>query len=166
MRALLGHKCFGRPPQFLSLRMISTCGLGKDMPTKKFDGTIEGKPVKVIVVDKGYTKMWFAKPKMFDVNTPHFEQRVNGTLEVHLDSADGKSFSVMKVDSICSGSFYSGSTFAENRGMDIALLPMSEEATGFAIDVRAGGSYLDVPSGSVWCLMALGSFGPWQRKEQ
>ena len=135
------------------------------MPAKKFNGKIDGKPVKVIVVDKGYAKMWFAKPKEFSVNTPHFEQTVSGTLEVHIDSADGKSFSVMKVDSIYSGSFYSGSTFAENMGMDIALLPMSQEANGFAIDVRESGSYLELSSGSVWCLMALGSFGPWQRKK-
>jgi hypothetical protein len=134
------------------------------MPSKKFDGTIDGKPVKVIVVDKGYKKMWFAKPKKRDLNTPHFEQKVNGTLEVHMDSADGKSFSVMSVDSIYSGSFYSGSTFAENKGLDIALLPMSEEANGFAIDVRKSGSYIEIPSGSVWCLMALGSIGSWQRK--
>jgi hypothetical protein len=136
------------------------------MPTKKFDGMIDGKPVKVIVVDKGYTKMWFAKPKKFNVNTPHFEQRVNGTLEVHADSADGKSFSVMNVDSIYSGSFHSGSTFAENNGKNIPLLPMSQEANGFAIDVRGSGSYLELPSGSVWCLMTLGSFGPWQEKKQ
>jgi len=140
--------------------------LGKDMPTKKFDGKIDGEPVKVIVVDKGYTKTWFAKPKKFDVNTPHFEQRVNGTLRVHIDSADGKSFSVMNVDAIYSGSFCSGSTFAENNGKDIALLPMSQEANGFAIDVCKSGCYLELPSGSVWCLMAIGSFGPWQQKKQ
>lgn len=99
-----------------------------------------------------------------DVNTPHFEQEVNGTLAVHIDSSDGNSFSVMNVRSIYSGSFYSGSTFAENKGLDIALLPMAKEADGFAIDVQKRGSYMEVPSGSVWCLMALGSFGPWQRK--
>ena len=134
------------------------------MPTVKFDGKINGKPVKVIVVDKGWTKSYFAKPKNFDVDTPHFEKAVNNTLEVHLDSADGQSFRVMNVNAIYSGSFYSGSTFAENKGMDIAVLPMNETANGFAINTSESGSRVSIPSGSEWCLMVLGSFGSWQQK--
>ena len=129
------------------------------MPTIKFDGKINGKPVKVIVVDKGWKKMYFAKPKKFDVNTPHFEQAVNGTLEVHLDSAGGQSFRVMNVNAI-----YSRSTYAENEGMDMAVLPMNQTANGFAINTSLSGSYVSIPSGSQWCLMALGTFGPWQPK--
>ena len=72
------------------------------MPTVKFDGKINGKPVKVIVIDKGWKTMYFAKPKNLDVETPHFEQKVNGTLEVHVDSADDKSYRVMSVNAIYS----------------------------------------------------------------
>lgn len=135
------------------------------MSPEKFDGKIDGKPVKVIVVDKGYRKMWFAKPKEFDVDTPHFEQDVNGTLEVHLDSANGESFRVMSVNTIYSGSVNSGSTFAENKGMDMAVLPMNPTANGFAINTSENGSSVRIPDGSEWCLMAFGSFGPWQAKE-
>lgn len=42
------------------------------------------KPVKMIVVDKGFKKMWFAKPKNLDVDTPHIVE-INGTLAVHED---------------------------------------------------------------------------------
>ena len=134
------------------------------MSPEKFDGEIDGKPVKVIVVDKRYKKMWFAKPKEFDVDTPHFEQNVNGTLEVHLDSANGESFRVMSVNAIYSGSVNSGSTFAENKGMDMAVLPMNPTANGFAINTSGSGSFVRIPYGSEWCLMAFGSFGPWQAK--
>jgi hypothetical protein len=134
--------------------------------TEKFNGKINGSPVKVIVVDKGWAKTYFAKPKDFDINTPHFEVKINNSLEVHEDSADGNSFRVMNVNSIYSGSFYSGSTFAQNKGMDIAILPMNPAATGFAIDTSLSGSYVTIPSGSQWCLMALGKFGRWQQKEE
>ena len=46
------------------------------MPTKKFDGTIDGKPLKVIVVDKGYTKMWFAKRKERNEASYRLQDRV------------------------------------------------------------------------------------------
>lgn len=58
------------------------------MPTERCNATINGKPVKVILVDKGWKKMYFAKPKNYDVNTPHFEQRTSGSIEVHEDSSD------------------------------------------------------------------------------
>lgn len=131
----------------------------------EFDGKINGKPVKVIVKDKGYKKMWFAKPKNFDINTPHFEQEINGTLEVHFDSPDGQSFSVMTANAVYSGSFYSGSTFAKNQGMDMAVLPMNPTANGFAIDTTLSGSYIKLSSDKEWCLMAFGTRGPWQPKQ-
>ena len=136
------------------------------MPTQKFNGEIDGRLVKVIVKDKGYKKMWFAKPKNFDIETPHFEQQVDGTLEVHQDSADGKSFRVMKVDNIQSGSFSSGSTFASNEGLDLVVLPMNKTADGFAIDTSQSGSSITIPSENEWYLMGFGSFGPWQQKTQ
>jgi hypothetical protein len=135
------------------------------MPEIKFNGKIDGKPVKVIVKDKGYKMMWFAKPKGFDVDTPHFEQKVGGTLEVHMDSADGNSFRVMNVNAIYSGSFYAGSTFASNKGMDIVVLPMNPTANGFAIDTRGSGSYIQIPTDNEWCLMAFGTFSPWKQKK-
>jgi len=118
------------------------------MSTEKYNGDINGKPVKVIVKDKGYKKMWFAKPKNFDVETPHFEQKVDGTLEAHLDSADDNSFRVMSISSIYSGSFYSGSTFANNKGMNMMVLPMNPTANGFAIDTSLSGSYIQIPNGN------------------
>ena len=135
------------------------------MPNTKFDGKIDGKAVKVIVKDKGYKIMWFAKPKVFDTDTPHFEQKIGGTLELHIDSADGTSFRVMKINDIYSGSFYSGSTFAHNKEMDMAVLPMTSAATGFAIDVTTSGSNVNIPDGTVWCLMAFGTLGSWQPKK-
>ena len=135
------------------------------MNTKKFNGEINGKPVKVIVVDKGWKKMWFAKPKDFDVDTPHFEQKVNGTLQAHMDSADGNSVRVMSVAAIYSGSFQTGSTFAQNTGRDIMLLPMNPSASGFAIDTSLSGSYVKMSKDDEWCLMAVGSLSPWQAKK-
>jgi hypothetical protein len=132
---------------------------------KKFNGKINNKPVKVIVKNKGYKKEWFAKPKDFNINTPHFEQKISGTLEVHEDSADGKSFRVMTVNNVYSGSFYSGSTFVANKGMDIAVLPMIETANGFAINTSSSGCLVMIPSGNEWCLMAFGIYGPWQPKK-
>jgi hypothetical protein len=134
------------------------------MPTEKFDGKIDGKQVKVIVKDKGFTKMYFAKPKNFDTETPHFEVKVDGALSVHIDSPDGKSFRVMGTNSIYGGSFYSGSTFASNKGMDIAVLPMNPTANGFVINTSENGSYIKLQSEKEWCLMAFGTFGPWQPK--
>jgi hypothetical protein len=135
------------------------------MPEVKFNGKIDGKPVKVIVKDKGYKMMWFAKPKDFDVDTPHFEQEVGGTLEVHMDSADGKSFRIMDVNAIYSGSFYAGSTFASNQGMDMVVLPMNPTANGFAINTSESGSSIQIPTDNEWCLMALGTLSPWIRKK-
>ena len=136
------------------------------MPTRKFNGEIDGKPVKVIVIEKGYKKQWFAKPKKIDIATPHFVLPVGGTLEVHQDSADGNSFRVMSVDSVVGGSFYSGSTFATNKGMDILVLPMNEEATGFAIDTNKHGANIRYPDEKEqWCLMAVGPLGTWQPKK-
>jgi len=133
------------------------------MSTEKFNGKIDGKPVKMIVMDRGYKKQWFAKPKNHDVDTPHFVE-IGGTLEVHEDSANGKSYRVMSVDTIVSGSFQSGSTFASNHGKNMVILPMSQEANGFAIDTSYSGSSISLPSGSLWCLMGVGSFGAWQPK--
>ena len=90
----------------------------------------------------------FAKPKNFDVNTPHFEQKVDGTLEVHEDSACGKSFRVMSVKAIYSSSFYSGSTFAANEGIDMAVLHMNPTAKGFAIDTRCMHNILIIADGT------------------
>ncbi len=134
------------------------------MPQEKFDGEIDGKPVKVIVKDSGYKKQWFAKPKNFDVATPHFEQKINGTLEVHLDSPDDKSFRVMTVNAIYSGSFYFGDTFADSKGMDVAVLPMNSTANGFAINTSESGSFVKIPQPKEWCLMAFGTFGAWLPK--
>lgn len=39
---------------------MSTSKRGKTMSTKKFNGEIDGKPVKMIVRDKGYKKIWLA----------------------------------------------------------------------------------------------------------
>ena len=70
------------------------------MSENKFNGEINSKRVKVIVRDNGYKTQWFAKPKDFDLNTPHFEQKIGGTLEAHEDSADGKSFRVLTINAI------------------------------------------------------------------
>ena len=136
----------------------------KTVHEAKFNGEIGGKPVKTIVKDKGYKMQWFAKPKDFGINTPHFEQKIDGTLEAHQDSADGKSFRVLSINAIYSGSFYSGTTFAANMGMDMLALPMKESANGFAINTSLAGCEVVIPSSEEWCLMAYGTFGPWTAK--
>ena len=133
--------------------------------TKIFDGKIDGKPVKVIIKNKGYRNEWFAKPKNFDVDTPHFLKNVGGTLEVHQDSADGNSYRVLAVNDIYSGSISSGSTFASNKDMDMVVLPMNKSADGFAIDTRYSGSLIEVLNEEEWILMGLGNFGPWLPKK-
>ena len=136
------------------------------MPTSKFNGEIDGKQVKVIVISKEWKTMYFAKPKNFDISAPHFEQFVDGRLELHEDSPDDKSFRVMKVSEIWSGSFNSGKTFLENKGLSIIILPMQEDANGFTINANSSGSYVTIPTGSQWCLMARGEWEPWQLKKE
>ena len=71
---------------------------------------------------------------------------------VHEDSADGNSFRVMSVDGIHSGSFQTGSAFASNHDKDMVILPMTEEANGFAIDTSYSGSSISLPSA---CMHAI-----------
>lgn len=132
------------------------------MPTEKCNATINGKPVKVILVDKGWKKMYFAKPRNYDVNTPHFEQRTNGSIKVHEHSPDCKQFRVMMSSEIYSGSFSSGTTFVQDRGMDMAVLPMFKTANGIALDFSPSGSNVTITSGSQWVIYALGKWGEWQ----
>lgn len=131
------------------------------MPPKKCDGTINGKPVKVIITDNGLKKAYFAKPKNYDVRTPHFEQ-VSGSITVHEHSPDCKQYRTMMSSEIISGSFASGTTFASNNGKEMAVLPMSETANGFALDFSPSGSNVTVTSGSQWVLMALGTWSEWR----
>lgn len=131
------------------------------MPTKKCNGEINGKPVKVILTDNGFKKAYFAKPKHYDVETPHFEQ-ISGTITVHQHNPDCKQFRVMISSEIFGGSFNSGTTFASNNGKDMAVLPMKETANGFALDFNSSGSYVTVTSGSQWVLMAFGKWGEWR----
>jgi hypothetical protein len=49
---------------------------------------------------------------------------------------------------------------------DIAVLPMFETANGFSIDTNPHGCRASIPTGSQWCLMAVGTYGPWQLKPQ
>jgi len=132
------------------------------MPTKKCNGTIDGKPVKVIVKDNGLKIAYFAKPKKYDVTTPHFEQPVSGSITVHQHSPDCKQFRVMISSEIYSGSFTSGTTFASNNGKDMAVLPMKETANGFAINFSSSGSKVTITSGEQWVLMAYGKWGEWR----
>ena len=131
------------------------------MPTEKCNGEINGKPVKVILTDNGFKKAYFAKPKNFDVETPHFEV-TSGSIIVHQHSPDCKQFRVMSSSEVYSGSFTSGTTFASNNGKDMALLPMKGTANGFALDFSSSGSYVTVTSGSQWVLMAFGNWGEWR----
>ena len=135
------------------------------MPTKKCNGMINGKSVKLIVVDKGWKQEYFAKPKNKDINVPHFVN-AKGTLEVHEDSANDGSFRIMEVDMVYSGSYNVGGTFASNRGMDFVVLPMNSTANGFAINTNSVGIQVSVPCGNEWCIMAFGTFGPWQPKNK
>jgi hypothetical protein len=131
------------------------------MPTKKCDISIDGKPVKVILTDNGLKKAYFAKPKNYDVKTPHFEQ-TSGSITVHEHSPDCKQFRVMTSSEIYSGSFTSGTTFASNNGKDLAVLPMKDNANGCALDFSSSGSYVTVTSGSQWVLMAFGKWEEWR----
>jgi hypothetical protein len=131
--------------------------------TKKCDGTMDGKPVKLIIIDKGWKQDFFAKPKDKDLDTPHVIS-VNGTLEVHQDSADGKSFRAMDVSQVGSGSLRIGSTFASNNGMALVILPMHTTANGFAINTNYAGNQITLPNDGEWCIMAFGKFGDWRDK--
>jgi hypothetical protein len=118
----------------------------------------------VIVHRKETITDYFAKPKEFGISTPHFEVSAKGEIVLHEDSADGLSFRAMGVVDIYSGSFRVGNTFAANKGMDMAVLPMNETANGFAINVSDAGVRVHIPSEDEWCLMAYGKWGPWQLK--
>jgi len=131
------------------------------MPAKKCDGKIDGKPVKVIITNSGIKKAIFAKPKEYDVKTPHFEL-TSGSIIVHQHSPDCRQFRVMTSSEIYSGSFTSGTTFASNQGKDMAVLPMSETANGFSLDFSPSGSNVTITSGSQWVLMAFGTWGEWR----
>lgn len=148
-----------------SFRAIPEINKGSFQVTAdKFGGWLDGKYIKVIVETKSWKTMYFAQSKNFDTNTPHFEVRVDGKMEVHEDSPDHKCYRAMNVQEIHSGSFGSGTAFAENQGLDIAILPMFKTAKGFMIDTTASGSYVKIQSPSEWCLIALGKYGPWKTK--
>ncbi len=136
------------------------------MPEFKIDGKIDSKPIKLIVKTRELGTMYMAKPKNFDISTPHFEISVDGKMQMHEDSPNGSRFRVMNVSEIWSGSIDSGITFAESKEVDIAVLPMFETANGFTIDTSSSGSYVTIPTGSQWCLMAVGKYGPWQVKSK
>jgi len=80
------------------------------MSNYEFNGEIDGKQVKVIVKTKKEKKQYFAKPKKFNVNTPHFIEKHN-VLEVHADFADGNYFRVMQPSLIGRGTYNSGKNF-------------------------------------------------------
>ena len=133
--------------------------------TQKCDGTIDGKCVKLIIIDKGYQQEFFAKPKEKDIDTPHIVA-INGSLDVHLDSADGNSVRVMTVNQVGSGSLSVGSTFASNNGMDMVILPMHPTANQFAITTTYSGSSIKLQNAEEWCIMAFGTLEPWQAKKK
>ena len=126
------------------------------MPKETIDATIDGAKIKVIFKER----QWFAKATHHDVDTPHFYQDTNGILEVHQDSADGLCYRTMKPETICSGSYPSGRTWVENRGMDLAVLPMETSANGFRVLTTPSGSTLLLPTDG-WCLMAVGRWSEW-----
>lgn len=89
---------------------------------------------------------FFAIPKDKDLNSPHVIS-VNGTLQVHQDSADGDSFRAIDVSQIGSGSLKIGSTFASNNGVDLVILPIYPTANGFAINTTYVGNQITLPRG-------------------
>lgn len=127
----------------------------------KFDGKIDDKPVKGIrrATEDGTTYM--AKPKCFNVNTPHIKVSPDGRMEVHEDSYDGSRFRVLQ--NYLEGSIDSALTFIGNEGMDMVVFPMYE-ANGFTIDSGLNGSRVLIPTGNTWCLRIVGKFGPWKPK--
>jgi hypothetical protein len=126
----------------------------------EIDATIDGARIKVIL--KPNKGQWFAKPKDQDISTPHFYDDGQG-LEVHQDSPDGTCYRVMYAESICSGSYPSGKSWVSNKGMDLAVLPMQEQADGFSISTTPSGSSLWLPADS-YCLMAVGRWSEWMLK--
>jgi len=96
------------------------------------------------------------------VNCPHFYD-YHGVLEVHEDSADELQYRAMNPEMVCSGSYSSGSTWVQNNGKDLALLPMEPSANGFTLDTTASGSNIAL-SADAYCLMAIGRFGDWKPK--
>jgi hypothetical protein len=112
-------------------------------------------------VDKGWKKSYFAKPKNYDVITPHFEL-TRGKIEVHEHSLDCKQYRVLVSSEVYSGSFNSGTTFIDDKGMGIAVLPMFETLNGMALDFSPSGSYVTVTSGSQWVIYATGTWGEWK----
>lgn len=133
------------------------------MSKYKFDGSIDGKRVKVIVDTK--KGAYFAKPKDFNVDTPHF-YKDHGVSGVHQDSEDGKSYRKMIPQLIASGTIHSGKNYVRNRGLDMTLLPMHETADGFYINTTPSGFIVTLPSGidDQYCLMAFGEWSSWQLK--
>ena len=114
--------------------------------------------------DKGYKVEYFAKPKDFDINTPHVTV-INNTLEVHEDSADGNFFRKMEVDRTLSGSVQVAGTYASNHNMDLVILPMSATPNGFVINTsKAGAQFTSQTNQKEWVVAAVGKFGEWQPK--
>lgn len=133
------------------------------MPREVINATINGVNVKVIIKQE----QWFAKPNSHDpsgycLNCPHFYD-YHGVLEVHEDSADGLRYREMYPEMICSGSYSSGTTWVQNNGKNLALLPMEPSANGFMLNTTLSGSILELPL-DAYCLMAIGRFGDWMPK--
>ena len=133
------------------------------MKENKFDGSIESGAVKVIVRENSKGLQYFAKPKNHDVITPHFYD-YSGNFSVHQDSADDSHFRQMEVRYIASGMLTSGQNFIANRGLDLAVLPTRQTASGFRIDLNMSGTKVSVPSDSQHFLMAMGNWMDWRKK--
>jgi len=129
----------------------------------KFDGSTESGAVKVIVRENSKGVQYFAKPKNHDVSTPHFYD-YSGNFSVHQDSADDSHWRPMEVRYVASGTLTSGENFIANRGLDLAVLPTRQTASGFTIDLNMSGAKVSVPSDSQLYLMAMGNWMDWRRK--
>jgi len=130
-----------------------------------FDGEYDGTPVVTIVkMKKNGEKVWMAKPKDLKNITPDFREK-HGVLSVHQDSPNSRYYRSMTPLQIGSCLYPPGQSFSREMEYDIAILPMEQGAKGYTINTSPSGALVSLPA-DVWCLVAIGAWGPWTPKSQ
>ena len=135
------------------------------MGRKKFNGFIDDKEVKAIIQTnfKG-EKMFSAKAKNNDIDTPDFRESSFGT-NFHQD-ASGALKLYRKMDNVSIGSvcLQAGSNFISANNSNLAVLPI-EENEGFNIKTSPSGVSLDLRKEG-WALVARGEYCEWEEKKE
>lgn len=130
---------------------------------EEFNGFINGKEVRIIIKAKlNEEKMYFAKPKNNDIDTPDFREYQNA-LTVHQDSSGALQYRVMNTSMIGSMYLPAGLTFLNSSGAITLALPMTKDNENCQISTSPSGANIILKNAG-YVLVAFGTFGEWKYK--